>query len=304
MNCCPHDLSSSPVTVFTSCRFQNITKIFPQGRADVICGFIDDSEFTGEVAVKGFLLARGNEQRLIENELMTWRLLCPHPNIASFIGTAPTNHYKPCYMPVGPVSDYYANGNLSQFLRKIDPDRMDGRRRLQLLVGVARGLKHIHKQSIVHGDLKASNVVVDAEGQLAKICDFGSSIIDCVCYDGPKDQEGTVAWDSPELYEEDDAIRTKQSDVWAFGCVALEIQMGTLPWDPEGNIDRVMARQLRGGYPAREEWLNLREDQLLRNVWELMKECWNQVPSNRPTPEDLLLRLEALSQSFSLPVSS
>ncbi|KAG8780201.1 hypothetical protein FRC12_023352 [Ceratobasidium sp. 428] len=303
MTCSTHDLSSRPLTVFTSCRFQRITKIFPQGRADIICGLIEDSSFSGEVAVKGFLLARHDDQQLIENELKTWRLLCPHPNIATFIGTAPINDYKPCYLPIGPVSDYYVNGNLSQFLMKTDPDRGDTTRRLQLLIGVARGLKHMHEKSVIHGDLKASNVVVDADGQLAKICDFGSSIIDCVCYDGPRDQEGTVAWDSPELYEEDDVIRTKQSDVWAFGCTALEIQMGSLPWDPEGNIDRVMARQLRGGYPAREEWLDLGEDEILHEVWGLMQECWNEVPSDRPTPSDLLPRLEALGERISAPVA-
>ncbi|KAG9124118.1 hypothetical protein FRC07_012763 [Ceratobasidium sp. 392] len=205
-------------------------------------------------------------------------------------------------MPIGPVSDYYVNGNLSQYLRKVDPDRIDTARRLHLLIGVTRGMKHIHEKSVVHGDLKASNVVVDADGQLAKICDFGSSIIDCICYDGPKDQEGTVAWDSPELYEEDDVTRTKQSDIWALGCVALEIQMGTLPWDPDGNIDRVMARQLRGGYPAREEWLELGDDQVLHEVWGLMKECWQSVPSERPAPKDLLLKLETLSEAVRTPV--
>ncbi|KAG8790647.1 hypothetical protein FRC12_011401 [Ceratobasidium sp. 428] len=230
-------------------------------------------------------------QQLIDNELRTWKLLCPHPNIATFIGTAPINDYKPCYLPIGPVSDYYVNGNSSQFLMKTDPDR-----------GVARGLKHMHEKSVIHGDLKASNVVVDDDGQLAKICDFGSSIIDCICYDGPRNHEGTVAWDSPELYEEDDVVRTRQSDVWAFGCTALEIQMGTLPWDPEGNIDRVMARQLRGGYPARETWPNLGEDDVLCKVWELMQECWHEVPSKRPTPGDLVPRLEALSERISAPV--
>lgn len=72
-------------------------------------------------------------------------------------------------------------------------------------------------------NLLKSNIVVDASGTIAKICDFGSSVINCSCDGGPKDRKGTVLWDSPELAEEDDSIRTFQSDVWAFGCVMLEV---------------------------------------------------------------------------------
>lgn len=58
---------------------------------------------------KVFLLKRS-----IENELTTWRLLGPHPNIALFLGTAPINQFKSLYLPVGPVSDYYEHGSIDQ----------------------------------------------------------------------------------------------------------------------------------------------------------------------------------------------
>ncbi|KAF8599962.1 kinase-like protein, partial [Ceratobasidium sp. AG-I] len=82
-------------------------------------------------------------------------------------------------------------------------------------------LAHIHSLEIVHGDLKASNIVVNDNGNKAKICDFGSSRICCGCYDGPEDQDGTAQWDSPELWSGES--RTSSSDIWAFGCVALEV---------------------------------------------------------------------------------
>ncbi|KAG8704587.1 hypothetical protein FRC08_002162 [Ceratobasidium sp. 394] len=299
MECNTHSLANSPLTALTSCQFQKITKIFAQKRADIICGFINGPQFTGEVAVKAFLplRSRENEQSFIQNELRAWRLLCRHPHIASFVGTAPANLHDLRYMPEGLVSDYYVNGDLAEFLRKVDKPRIDSARRLLLLVGVARGLQFIHGRSIIHGDLKASNVLVDAEGRLAKICDFGSSTIDCGCYDGPskEDQEGTTEWESPELWESG-GIKTKESDVWAFGCVALEVQMGIPPWDPEGDRRKAWRRQVfEGGYPAREEWLKLGNDQVLHEVWKLMQECWNQLPSERPTSDDLLPKLEGLS---------
>jgi 3-phosphoinositide dependent protein kinase-1 len=106
-------------------------------------------------------------------------------------------------------------------------------------MGVLRGVSYIHARSIIHGDLKGvnilllsndvmeltyiiqANVVVDNDGRATKICDFGSSLIGCDCYTGPEEQDGTAQWDSPELFE--DNRRTTCSDIWAFGCVVLEV---------------------------------------------------------------------------------
>ncbi|KAF8594761.1 kinase-like protein [Ceratobasidium sp. AG-I] len=295
---CTHDLSNTPLTVFSSCQFQKISAIITLGgRADVVCGFIDAIDPPKQVAVKGFRPAGANEQNAIENELTTWRILSPHPNIALFLGTAPINQFRSLYLPIGPVSDYYEHGNLNQFLGKTDPKLIDHPKRLRLLVGVVHGLTHIHSKSIAHGDLKGTNVVVDACGEVAKICDFGSSVINCSCDAGPKDREGSVLWDSPELWQEDDGIRTRQSDIWALGCVMLEVHMGMSPWAPDYDIERAMARQMRGGYPARREWLNLDEHPILPELWEIMTNCWQEEPSDRPSARELLSRLELLSQN-------
>lgn len=59
------------------------------------------------------------------------------------------------------------------------------------------------------------------EGCITKICDFGSSHSNCnACYKGSKNKAGTFQWSSPEVLEEEPA--TAKSDVWTFGCVALE----------------------------------------------------------------------------------
>ncbi|CAE6514098.1 unnamed protein product [Rhizoctonia solani] len=174
---------------------------------------------------------------------------------------------------------------------------------LDQLLGVIRGLAHIHSQSIVHGDLKALNILVAGDGQVTRICDFGTSTIECECFNPPETPpDGTPQWDSPELWmgggepegelDEQAIQRTQSSDVWAFGCVALEVQMGMMPWDPfhEGDLRKMQRRQLdaEAGPPANEEHLELGEHEIKQWVWGLMTRCWNAAPLQRPTAAELL----------------
>lgn len=60
----------------------------------------------------------------------------------------------------------------------VDPDRrshLDWDRRDKIIVGIARGLLYLHDNPslrIIHRDLKASNILLDADLD-PKICDFG-----------------------------------------------------------------------------------------------------------------------------------
>ena len=70
--------------------------------------------------------------------------------------------------------------------------------------------------------LYQSNVLVD-NNQIPKLCDFGSSRIGYACSHTIECHDGTLQWDSPELFE--DRGRTNESDMWALGCLALEVSL-------------------------------------------------------------------------------
>ncbi|KAG8685658.1 hypothetical protein FRC11_010266, partial [Ceratobasidium sp. 423] len=166
---------------------------------------------------------------------------------------------------------------------------------------IVRGVAHIHDQSVVHGDLKGANIVVEAVGDelIAKITDFGSSRLNCSCCKQLNIQVGTPLWDSPEVAAEESG-RTVQSDMWAVGCVALEVQLDVFPYTAGGkrpnnkDIIRATARQRRGDLPAKKKDFNFEGKEISEAVWAAFQDCWKVDPGERPNAVDLAMRLEAI----------
>jgi serine/threonine protein kinase len=88
----------------------------------------------------------------------------------------------------------------------------------------------MHGLKIVHGDIKANNMLVTPNGRVF-LCDFGlSQILELQSLDGAYSitSLGNLRWASPELIEGeqedcDDIPRTFQSDVWAFGMTIYQV---------------------------------------------------------------------------------
>ncbi|CAE6510926.1 unnamed protein product [Rhizoctonia solani] len=222
-------------------------------------------------------------EAFIRNELMIWSILDTHTNIVPLLGLTTMDDldhiWGSCNGPLA-VCRYYQE------------------RSLQELRGVIRGLEHIHQKMVIHGDLKAANVTVESLGDttIAKIIDFGSSKLQCWCFTGQNDQCGTMLWDSPELFE--DEPRTPSSDVWAFGCLALEVQMGLYPYAGDSREDmdirRLVMLQARGDLPANESDLDLENKPISRSVWEVIQRCWEFEPCDRPNSPALVELLERI----------
>lgn len=108
---------------------------------------------------------------------------------------------------------------------------------------VGRGIAHIHKCGVIHGDVKLENILVGPaeEGgrRTLQICDFGSAVR-LGSGDIPR---GTVAFSAPECFSRvtsvpdpgddgaDDGctIVGPASDLWGLGCLLWEAATGTRP---------------------------------------------------------------------------
>ncbi|KAF8696120.1 hypothetical protein HU200_037010 [Digitaria exilis] len=121
---------------------------------------------------------------------------------------------------------------------------------------VLRGLAYLHgAASVVHGDVKARNVVIGADGR-AKLADFGCARRAIASARGAT-IGGTPAFMAPEVARGEE--QGPAADVWALGCTVVEMATGRAPWSDMDGGD-VLAALHRIGYtnavPEVPAWLS------------------------------------------------
>ncbi|XP_018517468.1 platelet-derived growth factor receptor beta isoform X2 [Lates calcarifer] len=147
---------------------------------------------------------------------------------------------------------------------------------------ISQAMDFLSSRNCVHRDLAARNVLV-CEGKLVKICDFG------LARDLMKDQDyitrGTsflpVKWMSPESIFQN--IYSSQSDVWSYGVLLWEIfSLGGSPY-PDLPMTQEFYSALKRGYRM------TRPEHAPHDIFELMKQCWEEKPQSRPPFSSLVI---------------
>ncbi|KAG8682148.1 hypothetical protein FRC11_000197 [Ceratobasidium sp. 423] len=152
----------------------------------------------------------GKSMKRAMRELYNWSKL-KHKNIHSLLGVTMFEER------VGMVSNWMENGTLKQYLK-----RCGDINRRALCIGVAEGVAYLHSVNMIHGDLKACNILVSSDG-VPKLTDFDHSILSdssLVFSATTRIGGGTLRWMAPELGEESQE-KTKHTDVYALGMVYI-----------------------------------------------------------------------------------
>ncbi|XP_031096476.1 L-type lectin-domain containing receptor kinase IV.2-like [Ipomoea triloba] len=191
------------------------------GFGRVYRGVLPNSQ--GEIAVKKIYHQSTQGMKAFIAEVVSMGRLC-HRNLVPLLGYC--RRKRELFL----VYDYMPNGSLDKYLFDNPVHTLGWNQRFEVIKGVASALFYLHEgweQIVVHRDIKASNILLDSEGN-GRIGDFGLARL----YDHGTDPQtthivGTLGYLAPEYVRTGKA--TTSSDVFAFGAFLLEVACGRRP---------------------------------------------------------------------------
>ncbi|CAE6459257.1 unnamed protein product [Rhizoctonia solani] len=178
---------------------------------------------------------------------------------------------------------------------------------LQELTDILRGLDYMHcglpSGPIAHGDMKLSNILVTPD-ETAKLCDFGRSRK----RDDPRSEvshssalAGTIRYMSPELFDPKINGPTPAADMWAYGCIALEVMCRIKPYDESTNNLEIIRLITSGQLPS-DRPKGARASLVNDGLWSALASCWTG-QDQRPTSQECLNQILSMMESGDIPAS-
>eukprot|EP00268_Persea_americana_P004618 TRINITY_DN1148_c0_g2_i4.p1 TRINITY_DN1148_c0_g2~~TRINITY_DN1148_c0_g2_i4.p1 ORF type:complete len:998 (+),score=218.27 TRINITY_DN1148_c0_g2_i4:146-3139(+) len=247
------------------------------------CGEVYRADWHGtEVAVKKFLdqdfSGDALEQFRSEIKIM---LRLRHPNVVLFMGavTHPPN--------LSILTEFLPRGSLYRLLHRPNI-QLDEKRRLRMALDVAKGMNYLHTShpTIVHRDLKSSNLLVD-KNWVVKVCDFGLSRLKHHTFLSSKSTAGTPEWMAPEVLRNEPS--NEKCDVYSFGVILWELATLRMPWSGMNPMQVVGAV----GFQDRRLDIPKEVDPM---VAQIIYDCWQREPNLRPSFAQLISPLRNLKR--------
>jgi serine/threonine protein kinase len=212
-----------------------------------------------------------------------------HPHILTVLG-AVLHESEPIL-----VMEHMDRGSLHDLLHN-ETLPLEGDVVLQLLRDVVSGMQFLHSADppILHNDLKAANILVDASFR-AKVADFGLSGKRRASRGPP----GTPYWMAPELLRDSKPriMPSTATDVYSFGITLSEVFTRCEPYvEDQGSMDDVLALisalpKPGGPPPKRPSILDI----VPPFFQDLMRRCWHAEPAVRPSMSAIAAELNVMA---------
>ncbi|KDQ17861.1 hypothetical protein BOTBODRAFT_541919 [Botryobasidium botryosum FD-172 SS1] len=232
--------------------------------------------------------------RHVLQEASIWGRL-NHPNILPFLGL-PSIDGLPHLM-----SPLMQNGAADEFVKR-NPN----------VNRVLLGLEYMHTRDppIIHGDLKANNILVSDDGS-ACLSDFGLSRTHAEANSTATLETGHLSsttsitkayhanfrWGAPEVLL-GEMCRTPASDIYSLGRLKVELLTGKVPF-PRLTDHAIILHVAVGQYdrPTDSDAIACG---LGDEMWALIQECWNRDPRERPSASQVVGRLRRMPKPASV----
>jgi len=205
-------------------RLRALNLIGSGGQANVYRGFYGNCE----VAIKKFKTA----DEIDEPKLTSLLRMKRHKNIVALYGLVRNTHFDSfCHGPA--LIMELARCSLYSVIH--GTGQIDSLMVLDYAAQIADGMRHLHRNEIIHRDLKSANILLGYDGQL-KISDLDSHTL------GDKNKssisfQGTVQWMAPELIRHEQC--SQSVDVWSYGIILWELLTRQVPYQ-DWNQQQVM----------------------------------------------------------------
>ncbi|XP_021299865.1 LOW QUALITY PROTEIN: probable serine/threonine-protein kinase PBL11 [Herrania umbratica] len=227
-----------------------------------------------------------------------------HPNVVTLVGY--------CYKRDNRllVYEYMCKGSLDAHLSSENDTELNWSRRIKIAVGAARAVDYLHTRAkpVIHRDLKASNILLDADFN-PKLSDFGLARF------GPLDDQsyvstrilGTRGYFAPEYFKT--GHLTVKTDVYSFGVVLLEILSGCVAVKKYADgTTRDLPVWAKPHLSNQMELRNIIDKRIARNIEmdeahkfaTISRQCLSSDPKDRPTMSEVLADLEQLQRNMLL----
>lgn len=218
--------------------------------------------------------------KALDQEIDTMQNL-DHVNIVQYLGCERKETSISIFL------EYISGGSIGSCLRK------HGKFEESVVSSLTRqalsGLAYLHREGILHRDLKADNILLDVDGT-CKISDFGISKKTDNIYGNDKtnSMQGSVFWMAPEVIRSQGEGYSAKVDIWSLGCVVLEMFAGRRPWSKEEAVGAIY-KIANGETPPIADDVR---DAITPYALGFMLDCFTVDPRDRPTAEHLLRQHE------------